>query len=111
MRGKLMARTLGRFLLLLVLALALAALPASASADIGPPWCGTPEAGDSAEGLPDGTDPADPEGSFPHIPHYAVGCTLRDIERRSKGRMDVDVIGESVNGRAMYSVVINELRT
>ena len=25
--------------------------------------------------------------------------------------MDVDVIGQSVNGRAMYSVVINELRT
>ena len=104
-----MARTVRR--LLLVLVLAFAALPASASADIGPPWCGTPEPGDSAEALPDGTEAGDPEGSFPHIPHYAVGCTLRDIERRSNGRMDVAVIGESVNGRAMYSVVINELRT
>jgi hypothetical protein len=104
-----MARTFRLSLLLLVLAFA--ALPATASADIGPPWCGTPEAGDSAEALPDGTEAGDPEGSFPHIPHYAVACTLRDIERRSHGRMDVDVIGESVNGRAMYSVVINELRT
>jgi Zinc carboxypeptidase len=104
-----MARTVRRFLLVLVLAFA--ALPATASADIGPPWCGTPEPGDAAEALPDGTEAGDPEGSFPHIPHYAVGCTLRDIERRSNGRMDVDVIGESVNGRKMYSVVINELRT
>ena len=103
-----MARKVMRSVLLVVLALA--AWPAAAPA-AEPPWCGTPEPGDSAEGLPDGTDPADPEGSFPHIPHYAVGCTLRDIERRSDGRMDVDVIGESVNGREMYSVVINDLRT
>jgi hypothetical protein len=104
-----MTRRFRRSLLLLVLAFALA--PATnAQADIAPPWCGTPEP-DAAANLPDGTDPTDPEGSFPHIPYYAVGCTLRDIERRSDGRMDVDVIGESSTGRPMYGVVINELDT
>jgi hypothetical protein len=103
-----MARTLGRFLLLLVLALA--ALPASASA-AEPPWCGTPEPDFSADVLADGTDPADPAGSFPHIPHYAIGCTLQDIKSRSRGRMSVEVIGKSSLGRNMYGVVINRLRT
>jgi Zinc carboxypeptidase len=102
-----MARRFGRALLLLLVVFALAPV-SSANADIAPPWCGTPE-NDSAENLPDGTDPADPPGSFPHIPYYAIGCTLRDIERRSDGRMDVDVIGRSALGRPMYSVVINEL--
>ena len=59
----------------------------SANAAIEPPWCGTPMA-DAAENLPDGTDPADPPGSFPHIPYYAIGCTLEDIASRSDGRMD-----------------------
>jgi Zinc carboxypeptidase len=103
-----MARTLGRFLLLLVLALA--ALPASASA-AEPPWCGTPEADFSSDVLADGTDPADPLGSFPHIPHYAIGCTLADIRDRSRGRMSIEVIGRSSEGRKMYGVVINRLRT
>jgi hypothetical protein len=103
-----MARTVRRSLLLLVLGLA--TLPASASA-AEPPWCGTPEADFSADVLPDGTDPADPPGSFPHIPHYAIGCTLADIRDRSRGRMKLEVIGKSSQGRNMYGVVINRLRT
>jgi Zinc carboxypeptidase len=105
-----MARRFCRFGLLVLLAFALAPVSA-ANADIAPPWCGTPEP-DAAENLPDGTDPADPAGSFPHIPYYAIGCTLRDIEDRSDGRMDVDIMGEAdASGRKLYSVVINELST
>ena len=80
----------------------------SASADIAPPWCGTPEP-DAAENLPDGTDPADPPGSFPHIPYYALRCTLEDIRSRSDGRMSIEVIGSSARGRDMYLVTINGL--
>ena len=90
-----MARSFRRSLLLVVLALA--ALPATASA-AEPPWCGTPEPDFSSDVLPDGTDPADPPGSFPHIPYYAIGCTLADIEDRSRGRMKVEVIGKSALG-------------
>jgi hypothetical protein len=82
----------------------------SANAAIEPPWCGTPMP-DAAENLPDGTDPADPPGSFPHIPYYAIGCTLEDIESRSNGRMEVEVIGQSALGRDMYKVTINALDT
>jgi hypothetical protein len=103
-----MGRSFRRSLLLVVLALA--ALPASAPA-AEPPWCGTPEADFSADVLPDGTDPADPEGSFPHIPHYAIGCTLEDIRDRSGGRMTLEVIGKTSQGRDMYGVVINRLRS
>ena len=81
-----------------------------ARADIKPPWCGTPMP-DAAENLPDGTDPADPPGSFPHIPYYAIGCTLEDIASRSGGRMAVEVIGKSAGGRDMYKVTINALGT
>jgi hypothetical protein len=81
-----------------------------ANAAIEPPWCGTPMP-DAAENLPDGTDPADPPGSFAHIPYYAIGCTLEDIESRSDGRMEVEVIGQSALGRDMYLVTINALDT
>ena len=103
-----MARSVRRSLLVLVLALA--ALPASASA-AEPPWCGTPEPDYSSDVLDDGTDPSDDPGSFPHIPHYAIGCTLADIRDRSRGRMKIEKIGESAEGRAMYGVVINRLRS
>jgi len=83
---------------LLVLA-ALVFAPAAASA-AEPPWCGTPE--------PDASLALD---GFPHIPYYAIACTLADIEARSRGRMDVRVIGRSATGRDMYGVVINRLRT
>jgi Zinc carboxypeptidase len=91
--------------LLVAVACLLVGAPA-ASAQIAPPWCGTPEP-DAAEELPDGTDPADPPGSFPHIPYYAIGCTLEDIESRSNGRMSVEVLGQSETGRDMYLVEIN----
>ena len=99
-----MARRFGRALLLGLLALAVAPV-SSANAQVAPPWCGTPE-NDAAANLPS-TPPLD----FPHIPYYAIGCTLRNIEAQSDGRMDVDVIGKSGTGRAMYGVVINELET
>jgi hypothetical protein len=92
--------------LTLSLVLATASLLAGASgasADIAPPWCGTPEP-DAAEQLP-------PENSFPHIPYYAIGCTLEDIESRSNGRMSMEVIGQSSTGRDMYGVVINSRET
>jgi hypothetical protein len=93
-------------LLALVGALAAALFGASPGAGaIAPPWCGTPEP-DAAEALPStGT-------SFPHIPVYAIGCTLADIQSRSlDGRMSVEVHGTSAGGRPLYKVVINQLAT
>ena len=94
----------------IAVALVLLLPSATAQADIGPPWCGTPM-NDAAENLPDGTDPTDPPGSFPHIPWYAIGCTLDDIATRSNGRMQVRVAGKSALGRDMYEVTINALDT
>ena len=74
-----MARTVLKSLLLIVLALAL--WPSAASA-AEPPWCGTPEP-DAAANLPDGSSPTHPVGSFPHIPVYAIGCTLRGDQGRA----------------------------
>jgi hypothetical protein len=82
----------------------------TAAGEIAPPWCGTPEP-DAAENLPDGTDPTDPPGSFPHIPYYAIGCTLESIAARSNGRMSVEFAGRSATGRSQYQVVINALET
>ena len=100
----------------LVGAVALAALlfcfagPAQA-VEIAPPWCGTPEQ-DAAGALPDGSNPGDPAGSFPHIPYYAIGCTLEAIKAESVGnRMSLRVFGHSALGRPMYLVTINALDT
>jgi zinc carboxypeptidase len=82
----------------------------TAGATIAPPWCGTPTP-DAAESLPAGTDPGDPVGSFPHIPYYAIGCTLQSIQAQSGGRMSVEVIGQSALGRDLFQVTINELQT
>ena len=83
----------------------------TAQAEIEPPWCGTPEP-DAAENLPDGTDPTDPPGSFPHIPYYAIGCTLQSIEDQSDGRMTLEVFeDQSAGGRDMYAVTLNALDT
>ncbi len=93
----------------LLLALVLAS-PARA-VEIAPPWCGTPEP-DAAGALPDGTDPTHPVGSFPHIPYYAIGCTLNQIKAESRdGRMKVEVFGHSAQGRPMYLVTINSTKT
>ncbi len=79
--------------------------------EIAPPWCGTPEP-DAAGALPDGSNPNDPVGSFPHIPYYAIGCTLDAIKAESIGnRMSVRVFGHSALGRPMYLVTINALET
>jgi murein tripeptide amidase MpaA len=102
------ARRFSRSFLLLLLVLAVG--PVSGAAAAAPPWCGTPEP-DAAAALPDGSGPNDPVGSLPHIPYYAVGCTLRDIQSRSDGRMQLEVIGKSALGRDLYGVVINHLAT
>ena len=86
-------------------------LAGNAGAQLSPPWCGTPES-DAAANLPDGSLPTHPAGSFPHIPYYAIGCTLADIEANQLGdRMTVEVIGHSALGRPMYGVVFNPLET
>jgi hypothetical protein len=115
--------SLRRLTLGLWLAALLAAVPlltaGTAGAEIAPPWCGTPEP-DAAGNLPDGSLPPPPQppgvathpaGSFPHIPYYAIGCTLDDIAARSDGRMTVERFGESALGRDKFLVVINELET
>jgi hypothetical protein len=105
-----------RLLAVLLFALAVPLAGATtAQADIAPPWCGTPpgegEEPDADVDLPDGTDPADPPGSFPHIPYYAIRCTLEDIQSRSNGRMSMEVLGQSATGRDMYLVTINSRET
>ena len=77
----------------------------TAGAAIAPPWCGTPEP-DAAENLSNV-----PNGSFPHIPYYAIGCTLDRIAAASDGRMTVERFGKSANGRDKFHFVINELDT
>ena len=105
-------RSRSRRLMAVLLAMVAASLvgAGTAQAEIAPPWCGTAEP-DAAENLPDGTDPADPPGSFPHIPYYAIGCTLERIRDESDGRMRLEEIGESEEGRTMYGVTINALDT
>ena len=102
-----------RRLLLLALATLVVSLgvAGNAGAQLTPPWCGTPEP-DAAGNLPDGSSPTHPAGSFPHIPYYAIGCTLDEIEGDQLGnRMSVEVIGQSALGRDMYGVVFNALDT
>jgi hypothetical protein len=97
-------------LVLLGLLVAPLALAGNAGAEIGPPWCGTPIP-DGTAALPDGSSPSHPVGSFPHIPWYAIGCTLDSIAARSNGRMTVQVTGKSALGFELYSVTINALDT
>jgi len=96
--------------LLPIVAIVALLLPAAPVAAASPPWCGDPIP-DATAALPDGTQPTDPVGSFPHIPWYAFACTLADIQARSLGRMDVQVIGQSALGRDLYLVTINALDT
>jgi hypothetical protein len=105
-----LARRHGTFLLLLLSLLFSMAAPTAAVADVGPPWCGDPTP-DAAGNLPDGTDPGDPVGSFPHIPYYAIGCTLEAIVASSQGRMTLEVIGQSALDRDLYLVTLNALDT
>jgi hypothetical protein len=112
-----------RLTTLLGLSAALLAVPlvgaGTAGAEIAPPWCGTPMT-DAAGNLPDGSLPPPPQppgvathpaGSFPHIPYYAIGCTLDRIAAQSGGRMTVERFGTSALGRDKFLVVINELST
>jgi hypothetical protein len=90
----------------LAVALVVPTMAAStAGAAIEPPWCGTPMP-DAAENLPT-VGP----GAFPHIPYYAIGCTLDAIAAQSNGRMTVERFGHSALGRDKFLVVINELGT
>ena len=112
-----------RLTILLGLSAALLAVPlvgaGTAGAEIAPPWCGTPMP-DVAGSLPDGSLPPPPQppgvathpaGSFPHIPYYAIGCTLDAIAGQSNGRMTVERFGTSALGRDKFLVIINELET
>ena len=103
-------RRLTRIMSAIILLPPLTVVGSPALADVAPPWCGVPVP-DAAANLPDGSRPTDPVGSFPHIPYYAIGCTLDAIAARSHGRMTVDVIGRSALGRDMYQVTINALDT
>src|SRR5690349_787029 len=72
---------------------------------VAPPWCGTVEP-DAAANLPStGT------GNFPHIPAYAIGCTLERIQAASGGRMKIEVAGRSVQNRPLYLVTIDDRST
>jgi hypothetical protein len=97
-----------------IAAVALAASLGSAggagAAIVGPPWCGTPIP-DGSAALPDGTNPGDPVGSYPHIPWYAIGCTLDQIVAQSNGRVSYRVTGQSALGYDMYEVVVNAKET
>lgn len=96
-----------RVIPVVVLAFLLSLLvPTASTADVGPPWCGT-QVPDAAGNLPDGTQPGHPVGSFPHIPYYAIRCTLEDIVASSQGRMSLEVIGKSALGRDMFLVTVN----
>ena len=106
-----MARRFSLSLSIILAMLAVALIgSAPAAAAIGPPWCGTPIP-DAVAALPDGTDPSHPVGSYPHIPWYAIGCTLDAIAAQSNGRLTVEVIGQSALGRDMYLATINALQT
>ena len=105
-----MRRRLSTSILVLALLAAPMVAATTAGADISPPWCGV-SGPDAAEALPDGTEPGDPPGSFPHIPYYAIECTLESIQAQSGGRMSIEVIGESALGRDMFLVTINALDT
>jgi hypothetical protein len=98
--------------LLAALVTAMLLTAGTAGAAIAPPWCGTPEP-DAAGNLPDGSQPfpTQPNGSFPHIPYYAIGCTLDNIAAASDGRMTVERFGKSALGRDKFHVVINALDT
>jgi hypothetical protein len=76
-----------------------------ASAEIAPPWCGTPQ----PEGVTDVQSLQ--ANSFPHIPWYAMECTLERIAGDSNGRMTFEVTGQSALGRDMYVAVLNALDT
>jgi hypothetical protein len=93
-----------------VLAKPMVATSETSSSLVEPPWCGTPMQ-DAAAALPDGSNPGDPVGSFPHIPVYAFACTLADIQARSNGRMETQVFGQSAGGHDLYLVTFNALDT
>src|SRR5215210_8825482 len=84
--------------------------PSTAAGAIAPPWCGTPMP-DGTAALPDGSSPTHPVGSYPHIPWYAIGCTLERIQSESNGRMTYRVTGQSALGFDLYAVTINALNT
>ena len=104
-----MKRRLSKWLALSAVLAVPLLMAGTAGAAIGPPWCGTPEP-DGTAALPDGSLPTHPVGSYPHIPWYAIGCTLEDIQSRQLGnRMSFHVSGQSALGKDMYIVVFNAL--
>jgi hypothetical protein len=96
---------------LALVAIGALAATSPASAAIAPPWCETPMPPGAAPVKPDSAENLSPTaaGAFPHIPYYAVGCTLERIKSESNGRMDYEIGGYSALGRPLYKVVINEV--
>lgn len=80
-------------LLVLALPLALAAVPAAAAAASGP-WWDVPA--EENRFLPPGL-----------IPYHEIAPRLREIERRSN-RVQVEVIGQSAQGRDLYLVTVSD---
>lgn len=79
--------------LLILLPSSQVALAAAEPVAPAPPWCGTPE-----------PDAAEDKGS---IPYYAIKCTLDEIVAASDGRISVETIGESTQGRSIYAVTLD----
>ena len=74
----------------------------------GEQWCAEPEPGTSLAEQQD--DP------LALIPTAAIGCTLERFQKEAKAagvphRMDVEVLGESVEGRDLFGVVVNATET
>jgi len=113
-RATLKTRRLTRLALLalvaLVATLATTGTAGAAINPLGPPWCGEPM-NDAAGNLPDGSSPTDPVGSFPHVPYYAIKCTLDEIQALSNGRMEIETMGQSALGRDMFLVTFNATDT
>ena len=109
-RATLTTRRLTRLALLalvaLVATLATTGTAGAAINPLGPPWCGEPM-NDAAGNLPDGSSPTHAVGSFPHIPYYAIKCTLDEIQALSNGRMEIETIGQSALGHNLYLVTFN----
>ena len=85
-------------------------LVGNASAQLTPPWCGTPSRTQPRIFLTEPTRPTRSGAS--RIPYYAIGCTLDSIEASQLGdRMTVEQIGVSALGRPLYGVVFNAMDT
>jgi hypothetical protein len=105
-----------------LIAASAAAIPAPAGAQLAPPWNGEPISaglgptyGESWCASAAGENvPQNPPLAL--IPNAAIGCTLEQFQAEAEDagvppRMEYEVIGESIEGRDIYGVVVNALET